>query len=229
VFVLGDLVLGQIAVASIVLLAMGVGGGQPIEGLPQIAASVGADASFLAAMLVWLTWRAPDWRRRVGVLFGDRGLRDAVVGFASGLALYFVVAFAIGVPLLWIFRVAFGSQVSPPEQIPGHLSMNAKILTAVLALVLAPVTEELFFRGILYRGVRDRHGVVLGVLASAVPFGLSHVLAAPWQDVLLLQTIMMFTGTGLALIYERRANLVADIAAHMAFNVVGLYFIFGGR
>jgi membrane protease YdiL (CAAX protease family) len=91
------------------------------------------------------------------------------------------------------------------------------------------VTEELFFRGILYRGVRDRHGVVLGVLASAVPFGLSHVLAAPWQDVLLLQTIMMFTGTGLALIYERRANLVADIAAHMAFNVVGLYFIFGGR
>ena len=46
---------------------------------------------------------------------------------------------------------------------------------------------------------------------------------------LFLQTLMAFTGAGLALIYERRANLVADIAAHMAFNVIGLLFIFGSR
>jgi len=40
---------------------------------------------------------------------------------------------------------------------------------------------------------------------------------------------MVFTGVGLALIYERRANLVADIAAHVAFNVIGIVIIFGSR
>jgi membrane protease YdiL (CAAX protease family) len=229
VFVVGDLVVGQILVGTIVLAAMGVGPGESIEGLPQIAASVAADCAFLAAMLAWLTWRSRDWRRRIGVILGSRGLRDAAIGFGSGLLLYGVVAFAVGVPLLWLFRAVFGSQVSPPEQIPGHLSSNAKIITAVLALIIAPVTEELFYRGILYRGVRDRHGVGLGVLASALLFGASHLVDAPWRDTLFLQTIMVFTGAGLALIYERRANLVADIAAHMAFNVVGLFFIFGAR
>jgi membrane protease YdiL (CAAX protease family) len=229
VFVLGDLVLGQVLVGTIVLLGMGIGPGDPIEGLPQIAASVAADAAFLATMLAWLTWRSRDWPRRIGVLLGSRGLRDALIGFGSGLLLYGVVAFGIGVPLLWLFRVLFGSQVSPPEQIPGHLSANAKILTAVLALVIAPVTEELFYRGILYRGVRDRHGVALGVLASSMLFGASHLVEAPWRDALFLQTIMVFTGAGLALLYERRANLVADIAAHMAFNVIGLWFIFASR
>jgi membrane protease YdiL (CAAX protease family) len=40
---------------------------------------------------------------------------------------------------------------------------------------------------------------------------------------------MVFTGLGLATIYERRGNLVADIAAHMAFNVIGIVIIFGGH
>jgi len=229
VFVLGDLVLGQFVVGSIVLVAMGVVQGEPIEGLPQIAASVAADVVFLAAMLGWLTWRSRDWPRRIGVILGTRGLRDAAVGFGSGLLLYGVVAYGVGVPLLVLFRALFGSQVSPPEQIPGNLSTNAKLITAVLALVIAPVTEELFYRGILYRGVRDRHGVALGVVASALLFGASHLVAAPWRDAVFLQTIMVFTGAGLALIYERRANLVADVAAHVAFNVIGLLFIFGSR
>jgi CAAX protease family protein len=229
VFLLGDLVIGQLVVGTIVLLAIGIGPGDPIEGLPQIAASIGADAAFLAFMLAWLAWRTPDWRRRIGVIGGNKGVRDALVGFGIGLALYFVVAFLVGVPLLALFRLLFGEQVSPPEQIPQHLSANAKLLTVLLALVLAPLTEELFYRGILYRGVRDRRGVALGVLVSAVVFGASHLVEAPWRDALFLQTIMVFTGAGLALIYERRANLVADIAAHVAFNVVGILFIFGSR
>jgi len=98
-----------------------------------------------------------------------------------------------------------------------------------LALVLAPITEELFYRGIFYRSLRDRHGVLVGAVVSAVLFGASHVVDAPWRDVVFLQTLMVFTGAGLALIYERRANLVADIAAHVAFNVIGIVIIFSTR
>ena len=229
VFFVGNLVIAQVVVGSIVLVVMGVGSGEPIEGLPQIVATVAADVAFLAAMLVWLTWRARDWRSRVGLRFGAKGLRDAAVGFGAGALLYFVVGVVVAVPLLSLFRRLFGADVAAPEQIPGGLSINAKILTAFLALVLAPVTEELFYRGIFYRSLRDRHGVVLGALVSAILFGASHVVNAPWRDVVFLQTLMVFTGIGLALIYERRANLVADIAAHVAFNVIGIVIIFSTR
>ena len=229
VFFVGNLVIAQVVVGSIVLAVMGVGSGEPIEGLPQIVATVAADVAFLAAMLVWLTWRARDWRSRVGLRFGAKGLRDAAVGFGAGALLYFVVGVVVAVPLLSLFRRLFGADVGAPEQIPGGLSINAKILTAFLALVLAPVTEELFYRGIFYRSLRDRHGVVVGALVSAILFGASHVVNAPWRDVVFLQTLMVFTGIGLALIYERRANLVADIAAHVAFNVIGIVIIFSTR
>ena len=33
---------------------------------------------------------------------------------------------------------------------------------------------------------------------------------------------MVFTGVALALIYERSANLVVPVAAHMAFNAIGV-------
>jgi len=225
----GNLVIAQVVVGTIVLGVMGVGSGQPIEGLPQIVATVAADVAFLGAMLVWLTWKARDWRRLVGIAFGAKGARDAAVGFGLGALLYVVVGVVVAVPLLSIFRLLFGANVSPPEQIPGGLSINAKLLTAFLALVLAPITEELFYRGIFYRSLRDRHGVLVGAVVSAVLFGASHVVDAPWRDVVFLQTLMVFTGAGLALIYERRANLVADIAAHVAFNVIGIVIIFSTR
>jgi membrane protease YdiL (CAAX protease family) len=229
VFFVGNLVIAQVVVGTIVLGVMGVGSGQPIEGLPQIVATVAADVAFLGAMLVWLTWKARDWRRLVGIAFGAKSARDAAVGFGLGALLYVVVGVVVAVPLLTIFRLLFGANVSPPEQIPGGLSINAKLLTAFLALVLAPITEELFYRGIFYRSLRDRHGVFAGAVVSAVLFGASHVVDAPWRDVVFLQTLMVFTGVGLALIYERRANLVADIAAHMAFNVIGIVIIFSTR
>jgi membrane protease YdiL (CAAX protease family) len=229
VFFVGNLVIAQVVVGTIVLGVMGVGSGQPIEGLPQIVATVAADVAFLGAMLVWLTWKARDWRRLVGIAFGAKGARDAAVGFGLGALLYVVVGVVVAVPLLSIFRLLFGANVSPPEQIPGGLSINAKLLTAFLALVLAPITEELFYRGIFYRSLRDRHGVLVGAVVSAVLFGASHVVDAPWRDVVFLQTLMVFTGAGLALIYERRANLVADIAAHVAFNVIGIVIIFSSR
>jgi membrane protease YdiL (CAAX protease family) len=229
VFFVGNLVIAQVVVGTIVLGVMGVGSGQPIEGLPQIVATVAADVAFLGAMLVWLTWKARDWRRLVGIAFGAKGARDAAVGFGLGALLYVAVGVLVAVPLLSIFRLLFGSNVAAPEQIPGGLSINAKLLTAFLALVLAPITEELFYRGIFYRSLRDRHGVLIGAVVSAVLFGASHVVDAPWRDVVFLQTLMVFTGIGLALIYERRANLVADIAAHVAFNVIGIVIIFSTR
>jgi len=227
-FLVGNLALGEVLVAGLVLLVLGVQPNEDIAGLPTIVATIAADLAFLAVIALWFRWRYPDAIRRIGVVFGGRGARDAAFGFVGGLLLYAAVAVVIGVPLLWLFRSVFGSQVSQPEQIATDISAGAKVLAVLSAVVIAPITEELYFRGILYRSVRDRRGVALGVLVQALIFGAVHAPAAPWRDVLFLQTLMCFTGAGLALLYERRANLVASVAAHMAFNIVGVIAIFHG-
>jgi len=91
------------------------------------------------------------------------------------------------------------------------------------------MSEEFFFRGILFRTVRDRHGFWLAALCSAVPFGIVHfVPGSTFQGALLLMTTMVATGVGLAWIYDRRGTLTADILAHMTFNVIGVVVILSG-
>jgi membrane protease YdiL (CAAX protease family) len=94
-----------------------------------------------------------------------------------------------------------------------------------LAVFVAPVVEETYFRGILFRSIRDRHGFWPGALISGVVFGLVHFVPSAWQDAVLLQSIMVFTGIALAWIYERRGSLLANVGAHMAFNAIGILLI----
>ncbi len=126
-----------------------------------------------------------------------------------------------------IFREAVGHKVVVPEQVAPGLSHLAAGALVLLAAVIAPISEEFFFRGVLFRTVRDRHGFWTAALASAIPFGLVHYVPSPAIDALVLQLTMVFTGIGLAWVYERRGTIVASMAAHMAFNVVGLVVILG--
>src|SRR6266699_397677 len=48
------------------------------------------------------------------------------------------------------------------------------LLIAAFSITLGPLMEELFFRGFLYPVLRRRFGVLTGVLATALGFGLVH-------------------------------------------------------
>lgn len=60
----------------------------------------------------------------------------------------------------------------PPD--PAGLSPPLFALISLAAVVLAPLGEELLFRGALYAGIRDTHGERAAVLGSAAAFALFH-------------------------------------------------------
>jgi membrane protease YdiL (CAAX protease family) len=156
----------------------------------------------------------------------ERIWRDLLYGAIAGLILVPAVGIVSGA-IEAILREAVGHRVTSPEQVAPGLSPLAVGSLVLLAVVIAPISEELFFRGVLFRTVRDRHGFWPAALASAIPFGLVHYVPSPAIDALVLQLTMVFTGIGLAWIYERRGSIVASMVAHMAFNVVGLVVILG--
>lgn len=95
------------------------------------------------------------------------------------------------------------------------------VLLVLLVVIGAPIAEELFFRGLLFRSATKTWGVVAGVIVSSVAFGLTHFqpLALP-----------ALTAAGLlfALLVVWTDRLGPAIVAHMAFNAVTVVSLLAG-
>jgi membrane protease YdiL (CAAX protease family) len=95
-------------------------------------------------------------------------------------------------------------------------------LWIVLALVaaatlVAPVVEEAFFRGYIFRAIAVRKGLAMAYPISAGAFALNHFfLGGP--DILPLVPVLFVIGLMLCFAYRRTGNLLCDITAHALNN-----------
>lgn len=89
------------------------------------------------------------------------------------------------------------------------------LLSLALYLLLAPVAEELVFRGLLYPLLLQLTGVPVAVLLSTTVFSLLH--GDPAQIVAVVPLSIV-----LALLYERTGSILIVITAHLAFNLAAL-------
>ena len=180
---------------------------------------------WVAGLALWLRRAHPGWHEAIRIVPAARRVREFGISFALGLGLYPVVSIGAALIVGLVLQVVTNRTVAVPQQIETDLSLGGQMAAVGVALVAAPIAEEFFFRGVLFRSIRDRHGFWPGALLSSLLFGLGHYVAAPWPDAVLLQGVMVFTGVGLCLVYEWRKSLLSCIAAHIAFNAVGIVLI----
>lgn len=84
----------------------------------------------------------------------------------------------------------------------------------VLAVVLvAPIAEELFFRGVVYNAWEREHGTRVAVFGSAALFAAIHASLYLFLPIFVL-------GVVLALVYRSTRSLLATIALHAGFNAI---------
>lgn len=225
IYLVGYLLIASVLVGAVIFAIAGVEDPDSIDGVVEVVATLVVDLVFIGVMVVWLRRRHPGWVQALGVPARGERLRAFGWGAGMGLLLYPAISIVVGVPLSFLFELVSGERAVTPEQVPSDLSGVGKVLLVLVAVIVAPAMEELFYRGLLFRSIRDRHGFWIGALLSGLLFGAAHYVPSPWQDAVLLQSVMVFTGVGLAWIYERRGTIVAPIAAHMAFNVIGVVII----
>ena len=91
-------------------------------------------------------------------------------------------------------------------------------LLVLAVAVLAPLLEEAFFRGFVYRVLRERLGVTGAVIVSAAIFSLVHL---SFQTVLPLFAL----GCILALAYEWTGSLVPSIVLHSLNNAISMALV----
>ena len=155
-------------------------------------------------------------------LAGGRVSRQLVVGFASGLLLFTLTVFVVAPALYAVLSLLTGETVIPPQQevLPEGPSPFHVVLGGVVVVLAAPIGEELFFRGLLFGGLRASMPFWAAALLSAGIFAVVHVYV-------LLMPLLFLVGFGLAYIYERSGSLLSSIAAHSAFNLIGYLLIVG--
>jgi membrane protease YdiL (CAAX protease family) len=86
----------------------------------------------------------------------------------------------------------------------------------IMSITLAPLMEELFFRGFLYPVLARRMGVAVSVIITALSFALLHgaQLMFSWGAVL----VIFIVGLVLTIVRARTNSVAAGIVIHMAYN-----------
>lgn len=96
---------------------------------------------------------------------------------------------------------------------PAGFSWAGLIVMAIMAGIVAPFAEEIAFRGLLFGWLRERLGLHLAALISALCFASLHGL-------LLLIPALTVIGYALAILYHRSGSLWTAIVAHGIFNTI---------
>ena len=87
-----------------------------------------------------------------------------------------------------------------------------------MAIIVAPVAEEVIFRGYFYGVIRRYGGRIPAILTSSLLFAAIHVHLPSVPGLILLATI-------LCLLYERTGSLWAPITMHAAFNASTIVYL----
>jgi membrane protease YdiL (CAAX protease family) len=139
--------------------------------------------------------------------------------FWSGIGLAFA---AYG--CFFLFLIFYALVVNPePQEIIDEIRAEeetAKVVAlGVLVILAAPVSEEIFFRGFLFGGLRGRMSFWAAAIVSGLLFGLVHLPTGPAQ----VPPLAVF-GVLLAWLYERTGSLGPPIFMHMIQNAIAFSY-----
>lgn len=98
-------------------------------------------------------------------------------------------------------------------------SSVADIVAIVIgAVVLAPIAEEIIFRGVIFHAMKEKFSIVFAILMSALLFMLFHMN--------ILQTVYQFVlGASIAYVVYRSGRLITGMIFHFASNGIALLTI----
>jgi hypothetical protein len=207
---LASVVIGWIAIVALIVgVARGLG--LDVSSTAVRYAGIGASQAFLIAVALTVALRSGAGLEALGVRTAS--LRTLVEGLGLGV-LVFLLANGYRLLLLAISPEAHARMIEEIEQQMGSLQAPRLILL-FFAVVVAPLAEELFFRGLLFAGLRHTLGPATATTLSALAFAVIHVM---WWSLVPL----MIVGVAAALVYERHRSLAAPLCLHASFNLISL-------
>ena len=160
----------------------------------------------------------------VAVFLASRVLRPRAWHFGLRRARFWpsVGWAALGLATYWVLAIVYSAIVQSDaeqdtlENLGTQDSTGWLIGAAILVIVLAPVAEEVFFRGFFYRALRTRLPIVAAAAVDGAIFGGIHIGSTPAE----ILPVLAILGVVFCLVYEKTGTLFAVIALHALNNFI---------
>lgn len=103
----------------------------------------------------------------------------------------------------------------------GNISMDNKLLLAISGgVLLIPVVEEIYYRGVLFSAFKNKFGIIAGLIVSSFFFALMHVRSDQYWLFSFLYAFLV--GAVFAWLYHSSGSLLPSIVSHCLLNLTTL-------
>lgn len=166
----------------------------------------------LLVAAAWLAVRLLSDRKPTAATFGLRripfwrGVGWALLAYAGFWMLAALIALALGTP----------EEQALVQDIREEDSLALLVGLGVLSCFVAPIAEEVFFRGFMFRAIAERvHWVWAAIVAGGV-FGVVHAAGSPAISLLVLSAF----GVALCFLLWRTGSVLPCIGLHALNNSI---------
>lgn len=150
---------------------------------------------------------------------------DLLKGCILGLAVYWACNYCMG----WLAGKLFSGFSNVNDGTVRSMLADNFWPYAIATVVMVPLAEELFYRGLIFRGLRPRKRKLAYILSTLV-FCAVHVIgyigSYPWYTLLLCFVQYIPAGLCLAWACDEADNIYAPVLVHSVINAMG---VFSGR
>jgi membrane protease YdiL (CAAX protease family) len=214
--------LGSVLLIQVLLVAL-------LSFRPDLDRATLIDSPLLVTALMVLQWV---------IVLAVPLLYFKIRGYALSAAVLGFRRTRVGKALLWLLLImvvtsiygqaydAIIERFFGPEYVPSKVPSQdvttlygstalAVVLTFIAVALITPVVEELFFRGIVHRGLEKSLGFLPGATLSALIFALAHF---DWR----LYAPIFGLGFGFAFLVHKTGSIWPSIAGHFIINSLGV-------
>ena len=126
-----------------------------------------------------------------------------------------------------------GTGAVPESPLPPSVNSSALLLNLISAALIAPIGEEILYRGVITQAWGRQSGARRAIIFSAIVFALAHTLNIGGEsigDALVVAAVAFAArlplGIALGWLWIRRQSLLATITLHAVYNALILIAAF---
>lgn len=181
----------------------------PFAAFVQYAVALAIEVGIIVGLMRWRKLRIQD----LGLQRFHWGWIFAVLGLYIAQMTLVVVVFTV------IQVVSPSTNLDQAQDVLGFGKTHWAVVASFIAAVgIAPVVEELIFRGIMFRALASRWPIWLAAIVSSAAFGWLH-----GQLNVGIYTFLL--GLLLTWLFQRSQSLFPGILLHMLNNAIAFWFI----
>jgi membrane protease YdiL (CAAX protease family) len=152
----------------------------------------------------------------------EMGLRQCSPWFFTWVPVFFIIVLIGQGTWVALLSAIYTPSVSLPNPTSFSIYTNKPVtdVTAIFIFcILAPVAEEIFFRGLIFRWLLQKHSLPIAVAVNALFFAVIHLNFTGFTDYLLV-------GISSALLAYYAESLWPSITLHMSINILAIALTF---